>query len=487
MTKHTRAPKVPPRWPAQEEALQFALERPACMLDMEMGCGKTRVAIDAIMARIEVRTVLVVCPKAVMGVWPRELAKYAEEGSYCTFQRKAGETVRKTAERLWDFLNMDKTAGQVTDRIKRIVVINYDSVWRKPLGDYLVRLADRGDLQMVVLDESHRAKAAGSKVSKYLAMLGRRVPVRMCLSGTPMANSPLDVYGQYRFLDRSIFGTNYESFKQQYAVLGGPERKFVVGYKNQQELMARFRSVAYTCRMSDVADRIKLPEALPPVRVGVELPARDMSTLADLSEEFVAECAGGFVTATNVLVKMLRMQQICAGFCPVQDAPLEDAETREINTAKADALRSILQDLPPDERVVVFCVFQHDLAEIRRVALLEGRPAFELSGREHTLEDWADHYGDRGGVIAVQIQAGAEGVDMTCAHHAVYFSLPHSLALYDQSKARLYRPGQDGRVSFLHLVAEGTVDEAMYESLQRKRDVIDAIREGTFDFGYMKR
>lgn len=76
---------------------------------------------------------------------------------------------------------------------------------------------------------------------------------------------------------------------------------------------------------------------------------------------------------------------------------------------------------------------------------------------------------------------------MTCASHAVYFSLPHSLALYEQSKARLHRPGQSRPVSFLHLIAEGTVDEAMYSSLQRKRDVIDEIRAGTFDFGYMKR
>ena len=212
---------APPRWPAQEEALQFALERPACMLDMEMGTGKTRVAIDSIMARPEVRTVLVVCPKAVMGVWPRELGKYAEEGSYRVFQRKPNETVRVTARRLWDFLEAPR-------RRKSLIVINYDSVWRKPLGDYLVRLADRREIQMAVLDESHRAKAAGSKVSKYLAMLGRRVPVRMCLSGTPMANSPLDVYGQYRFLDRSIFGTSHERFLQRYAVLGGPERKFIV-------------------------------------------------------------------------------------------------------------------------------------------------------------------------------------------------------------------------------------------------------------------
>lgn len=477
----------PPMWPAQEEALARVVSQPATMLDMQMGCGKTRVAIDAIMAIPEVRCTLVVCPKAVMGVWPREISKYTDPYECVTFMRRAGETVRSTAARLWDFLD---AGSRATTDSKTVIVINYDSVWRKPLGDYLIKLADQGDLQMVILDESHRAKAAGSKVSKYLAMLGRRVPRRLCLSGTPMANSPLDVYGQYRFLDRSIFGTSHERFLQRYAVLGGPERKFIVGFKDQQDLMERFRSIAYTCHMSDVADRVKLPEALPPQVIGVELPKRDMATLRDLERDFMAECAGGFVTASNVLVKLLRMQQVCAGFCEVVDGPMGEGEAREVNHAKADALRSVLQDLDPAERVVVFCVFRHDLDEVRRVALLEGRPAFELSGREHTLEDWAGEGGvhdGHGGVIAVQVQAGAEGVDMTCASHAVYFSLPHSLALYEQSRARLHRPGQSRPVSFLHLIAEGTVDEAMYGSLQRKRDVIDEIRAGTFDFGYMKR
>lgn len=480
---------TPTRWPAQEEALKFTLTHDAVMLDMDMGTGKTRVAIDSMMSRGSI-TALVVCPKAVMGVWPREFNKYAEPYDYVLFQRKAGESVRKTAERLWDFLNPPAQGGQTVDARTRIIVINYESVWRKPLGDYLLRLADRGRLHMVVLDESHRAKAAGSKVSKYLAMLGRRVRWRMCLSGTPMANSPLDVYGQYRFLDRSIFGTSHDRFLQEYAVMGGPERNFIVGYKNQQDLIAKFRSIAYTCRMEDVADRLKLPPDLPPQVIPVQLPAKDMRTLRNLNDDFVAECEGGFVTASNVLVRMLRMQQVCAGFCEVVDAPMSDAEMVEVNHAKADALRSLLADVPPTDRVVVFCVFRHDLDEVRRVAVLEGRPTFELSGREHSLEEWqkSDYTDDgKGAVLAVQVQAGSEGVDMTASSHAVYFSLPHSLAVYEQSKARLRRAGQTSSVTFTHLLAEGTVDEAMYESLQRKRDVIDSIRDGSFDFGYMKR
>ena len=472
--------KAPPMWPAQEEALRFALTHDATMLDMDMGTGKTRVAIEAMRVRGTSAT-LVVCPKAVMGVWPSEIAKYAEPWEFVTFQRRAGETVRKTAERLWDFMN---GRGEGTALARRVIVINYDSVWRRPLGDYVLRLVESGAVGAVILDESHRAKAAGSKVSKYLAMLGRRAPVRMCLSGTPMANSPLDVYGQYRFLDRSIFGTNHDRFLQEYAVMGGPERRFVIGYKNQRELMDRFSSIAYSCRMSEVADRLKLPPTLPPATVPVELPARDVRLMRELSEEFVAECGGGFVTASSVLTKLLRMQQVCAGFCPVQEGPGAGAEVRDLNRAKADALGSVMDDLPPADRLVVFCVFQHDLDMVSEVTEARGRPFFELSGRRH---DWESFRASEGAVVAVQIQAGAEGVDMTAASRAVYFSLPHSLALYEQSKARLARPGQSRPVQFIHLIATDTVDEAMYASLQRKRDVIDSIRDGTFDYGYVKR
>jgi SNF2 family DNA or RNA helicase len=133
--------------------------------------------------------------------------------------------------------------------------------------------------------------------------------------------------------------------------------------------------------------------------------------------------------------------------------------------------------------VVVFCVFVHDLDSVARSAAKAKRMAFEVSGRWNELNAWKRN---PGAVLAVQIQAGSEGIDMTNAHYAIYYSLPHSLAQYNQSKARLYRPGQRHPVSFCHLLAEGTVDEAMYNSLQKKQDVVEAIKSGQFDFGYIK-
>lgn len=457
------------RWQNQEEAMQFALSHPACMLDMDMGTGKTRVAIDTIFARDNCYRILVVCPKAVVPVWRENLEKFAPDSHWSCWDRQKG-SIKEKAEDLKAWLKVPA--------VKQFVVINYDSVWRRELGDLVLKAG----FQVVILDESHRAKAAGSKVSKFLALLGKRVRYKMCLSGTPMANSPLDVYGQYRFLDPSIFGTNHYLFLQEYAIMGGPERRFIVGFKNQKKLNDRFRTIAYSCKMSDIADKIKLPSQLPETKRAVTLPPSDMRTMRELNREFVAECGSGHVVVNNVLTKLVRLQQITSGFCFTQENVLLDKELQELNTAKEDALRDMLEDLDPRENVVVFCIFRHDLEAIHRAAKKNGRLCFELSGSENTLDEWKD---TEGAVIAVQIQAGSEGVDMTKANHAVYFSVPHSLAMYNQSKARLYRPGQTRPVSFCHLIAEGTIDEALYKSLIKKEDIIEAIKEGTFDFGYI--
>jgi SNF2 family DNA or RNA helicase len=462
------------RWQNQQEAYDFAMEHPACMLDMEMGTGKTRVALDVAFDRDLVDRILVVCPKAVLGVWEENIRKFHDGENWACITLTGNKAIKAKTETLRKDLEKCENYDKV------FVVVNYDAVWRKELGDFIYQQAG---FDMVILDESHRAKSPGSKVSKYLAMLGKRVHYKMCLSGTPMANSPLDVYGQYRFLDTDIFGSNYGRFQQQYAILGGPNMNWVIGYKNQQDLNRRFSYIAYTCKMSDIADRIKLPAALPPTNIMVDLPAKDKKVIKELSKEFVAECEGGHIIANNVLVKMLRIQQICSGFCFAKESVFDNGEIQELNTAKEDTLADMLLDIGPKENVVVFCTFRHDLEAIHRAANKAGRDCFELSGSQNSLDQWKVQ---DGAVIAVQIQAGSEGVDMTKANHAIYFSVPHSLAMYNQSKARLYRPGQTRPVSFCHLIVEGTVDEAMYRALIKKEDIMDSIKAGTFDFGYIK-
>jgi SNF2 family DNA or RNA helicase len=143
-----------------------------------------------------------------------------------------------------------------------------------------------------------------------------------------------------------------------------------------------------------------------------------------------------------------------------------------------------LVDVPANEKVVVFCLFKRDLEAILRASRKAGRNSWELSGDRNDLESWYNF--DDGDVLAVQIQAGAEGIDLTQARYGIYYNLPHSLAQYEQSLARLYRPGQTQDVRFTYILARDTIDEDIFESLQMKTDIITRVQQDELDFKFLK-
>lgn len=468
MNKEVQITKM---WQNQMEAFDFAIGREATMLDLDMGCGKTLTTIHLIMKNDKVKKVMVVCPSKVIDVWREQFETHVKDYQDHVIIYDKSVTGQKKAEFL---TSIEK---EVFDK-KFVFVTSYESVWRKPLADVIRRF----QFDLVVLDESHRAKAAGSKVSKYLALLAKTTPIRLCLTGTPMANSPLDVYGQYRFLDNRIYGTRHAEFLDKYAIMDPGGRGFPIGFKNQEDLMQKFRSIAFTCKMEDIKDRLKLPEKLPPVVRYTSLNSHDKNLMKELSKKFMSEVNNGVIVVKNILEKILRMQQITSGFCYTLDELGINRQIQELNTQKIDLLADILEDLKKDASLVIFCVFRHDIGACTELCKRMQRKVFEISGEANQYKEWKE----QGGVLIVQIQAGAEGLNMTMASTAIYFSLPHSLAVYEQSKARLYRPGQVNPVTFIHLVVKNTIDEHIYKALVNKKNLIEDIQKGKVDLGYLK-
>ena len=135
-------------------------------------------------------------------------------------------------------------------------------------------------------------------------------------------------------------------------------------------------------------------------------------------------------------------------------------------------LRDVLEDIAPEEPVVVFCRFHRDLETVNRVADETGRRSCELSGRIDELKAWQ---AGEAPVLAVQIDSGGVGVDLTRARYSIYYSLGFSLGSYEQSLARIHRPGQTRPVEHIHLLAEDTVDEKVMSALSRRADVVNAV------------
>jgi SNF2 family DNA or RNA helicase len=457
---------APPLWNHQKEALLHVdRTKGGVGLFMDMGTGKSRVVVEYL-NRNHVSLVLILCPLSVVPAWVKQFDLYGTKPFLILPMKENWTAARKRTEA------EHAEAIARARRLPLVLIINYESAWRPPLGQIYdatgERVLDPGyflarDWDVVCADELHRCKDPQGRASRFLAKLGEQAHKRIGLTGTPMPHSPLDLFAQYRFLDPSIFGRSYYAFKARYAIMGGFEGKEVVGWNHKDEMHQRMMSLAYRVRAADVLD---LPPATH-IERRCALEASAARQYKEMWKNFVVETEQGTVTAANAMVKLLRLQQLTSGYLRT-----EEGEDVEVSKAKAGLLTEIFTDLPTDEPVVVFCRFRADLDTVRQMAEDTDRSVAELSGRSNQLADW--QAGNRT-VLAVQIQAGGVGIDLSRAHYAVYYSLGFSLGEYEQSVARLHRPGQAHPVFYYHLICDGTVDEHVYRALQERRDVIESI------------
>ena len=437
-----------PLWPHQKQALAFANGKPAVMLAMAMRTGKSRVTVELLSHR-HAQRVLVLCPKSAINVWPDQFQRYSNGTEYPVLTLKDMPMKQRLAC-AQDFLGR-KGRG--------VVVINHDAIWRKPFADWA--LAQHWDA--LVADESHRLKSPSGVASRFVAKLGQNIETRLGLTGTPFHHTPLDIYGQYRILDRRIFGTNYNNFKHRYGVwvpMGYTGVEILRGLQNEDELYQKFYSIAFRVG----PEVLNIPEPLHMTRT-CDLSPAGKRVYRDLEKDFYAQVDAGEITVANAMVKGLRLQQATSGFGKV-----ETGEEVQIDTAKQELLADLLEDT--DEPVVVFCRFRHDLDVVHTVAHSLKKASLELSGRVDNLAAWQ---AGEAPILAVQIQAGGAGVDLSRAKIAVYYSLGLSLGDHEQSQARMQAKDQTHTIAYYYLLADGTVDRKVYNALQSRKDVIQAL------------
>jgi SNF2 family DNA or RNA helicase len=310
----------------------------------------------------------------------------------------------------------------------------------------------------IVLDESHRISAPGSKVSWFCKDL--KSEYKILLTGTPLSN-PLSIYGQYRFLNPLIFGKSFNVFKTRYAIeINCGTFKKVVGYQNEDELNQRIYSCAMRVKKSEVIN-------LPPVThidLLCELPKSTLQLYKEFEEDMYAQWNAKKITASNALVKMLRLQQIAGGYMKYDDGFGE-----HIETGKIDVLKDLLEDLPEDEPIVIFCRFTN---EIQRIKEIKNRTWAELSGKQDQLGEWQNAIFNS---IVIQIQSGGVGIDLTRACYCIYYSTGYNLIEYEQSLARVDRPGQTKPVTIYHIIAENTIDQKICKALMNKKQTVEDI------------
>jgi len=463
----TIAPPPIRAWAHQTEAVQFVQNlwrqgRRGAMLAMVMGAGKTKVAIDLAVA-LGVRLILILCPLRVVEVWRTQFERFAPGQFIVLPLDDAAGSVREKTRLARDMVAWSRERNRPV-----VIAVNYESARTDPFAHWALANA----WGLTILDESHRIKEPAGRTSRWCSKLGLRSHYRLCLTGTPMPHAPIDIWGQFHFLDPSILDPTFGSFRLRYAVMGGYLGKQAISWRDLDELYAKFRRIAFRVDESVLDLPPELDETLT-----TEMGATGARLYREMEEEMVAwiassEAAGVPVTAANAMVRLLRLQQITGG-----SVPDELGEDHHVDDAKEDLLVDFLEDLPEKEPVVVFALFKPDLAAIHRACLRTGRSSGELSGNQKRAGDLAEWQAGRLAVLATQIQAGNVGIDLTRARLAVYYSLGFSLANYLQSRARIRRPPQQRPCAFYHLQVRNSVDQYVLRAVLARQDLIASCLE----------
>ena len=282
-------------WSHQAEAVRRLQHLSAAGLFFEMGAGKTLTALR-LLEVWQARRVIVVSPKTVMDVWRREIEKWAPDLKAIILNQQNTLKKRAYLDEQLQFAN-----GSAA------VIINYDSIWREPLGKRFMALP----WDVIVADESHRIKSPGGISSRYMARLGGKIPRRLALTGSPLPHSPLDLYAQYRYLDPNIFGWSFTRFRARYAVLGGFGGHQVLKFVNLEELHQKMYQIAVRVKAEDVLD---LPETLDET-LTFDLSPAARKIYDALEKDLIAFLDSGvIVTVPNVLAKLIKLQQITGGW-----------------------------------------------------------------------------------------------------------------------------------------------------------------------------
>jgi SNF2 family DNA or RNA helicase len=251
--------------------------------------------------------------------------------------------------------------------------------------------------------------------------------------------------------------------------MGGFGGYQIFGFKQQTEMARLMSSIMYQVSADEVLD---LPDAVHTV-FPVELSKSTREIYDQMEADFVCwvkeEVA---VSAANALVKLLHLSQITGGFISDDEKKVQKLWD-DTFPEKASALEEILEDLPQDEPVVVFSKFKMDVEIIAQIVEKTKRTCSRLTGDINELQEWQD---GKTNILIANIQSGKEGIDLTRSRYAIYYSVGFSLGDYEQSLARVRRPGQKSKtVFYYHIVATKTVDEKVYKALEQKKDVIDHV------------
>lgn len=467
----------------QAKALDFIWPLRGAMLDMEMGVGKTKIAIDFSAAKMQAQSAaitMVFCPVPIRRNWVNELATHIAPGfKYETF----------ILDDMSSKANQKRFAKFMESDLPKYIIVGIESLSQGLGKGYTYKYAldaVAGKKYVALVDESHKAKNPDATRSQNIENLAQAAVATVMMTGTMTSKGILDLYMQYKIADPEILGfSDYYSYRNRYAEMGGYENREIVGYNNVEELMDLIRPYTYTATKAQVLD---LPPKVYTKRY-VTMTAEQQKAYREIDkrgETIVSDLKRQGkpveVIVDHILSRYVLKQQICSGFMVVADP--ETGERNMITLVTPDKnpkiteLISVMED-NPDKKFIVWARFRKEIADIAEVFTAVGVKFIEFHGGSseevRTSGDVMFNNGDYRVFLSSQ-QVGGTGLTLNSATVTYYYSNSFPYIDRAQSEDRNHRKGQDQSVLYIDAMVEHSVEEDIRAIHEQGRDVTEYIR-----------
>jgi|TARA_B110000908_G_scaffold156710_1_gene196123 SNF2 family DNA or RNA helicase len=438
---------------------------------MEMGTGKTKVAIDtmAILYEAEkLKAVLIIAPKGVYDNWVKgEIPIHLPKRIPRQLCRWIPSKTKKFEEELMDFIVKK-------DPILKIFVMNVEA-FSTPRGtEAATAFLYQNPANMVVVDESTTIKNRKAARTKNIMSLQRHSKYRRILTGSPITKSPMDLFSQCGFLAEKSLGFNsFYAFQGRYAniqqrTMGHRSFQQVMGYRRLDELSEKLDVFSNRVLKMDCLD-------LPPkvyIRRDVELTPEQEKLYRQMKKLALAKLDNGeLATTASVLTQIMRLQQICCGHLMPDDGAMQ-----LIKNNRLTELLNLVEEV--QGKAIIWATYTHDILQISKelserfgpesVATYYGDT--EQDARQEIVNDFQDVENPLRFFVG-QPRTGGYGITLTAANTVIYYSNSYDLEIRLQSEDRAHRIGQTNKVTYIDLVSPNTIDEKILQALRSKIDI----------------
>jgi SNF2 family DNA or RNA helicase len=416
-------------FPHQKTALEMTSSQNRVAYYLDMGLGKTFVGSEK-MRELGAKVNLVICQKSKIHDW----CDHFNVNYQC-------EVVDLTTLKIDKFESFIHLCEVIPHTI--VGIINYDLIFRRPALTKLRNFT-------LILDESSLVQNETSKRSKFI--LKRLKPENVILlSGTPTGGKYEKLWSQCQLLGWNISKTAFWNtyVKYHFEDFDGFPVKIIDGYKNVERLKRKLREQgAVFMKSNEVFD---LPQ-----QIDTNLHCTVSKEYRKFHKDAIVKFDNQEFVGDTSLTKMLYERMLC-GFA---------------NKEKLNLFKDLLSST--DDRLIVFYNFQNELMKLSEIVIDSDRPLSIVNGDTKDLSAYENF---ENSVTLIQYQAGAMGLNLQKSNKIVYFTPPLSSELFEQSKKRTHRIGQERTCFYYYLICKNSIETKIYSALKMRRDYTERLFE----------